>query len=156
MNQDILHMINQIREVNRSLEEERERFTIVYHGTNINSAKQIEKFGLDMKYSHGGYFGWGFYTTPDFDLAKSNYAEFNDAGASAVVLEFQIDPTANILDLRDEKDWETWLPYADNISDENLWRTLVRNGIDGLWDNSFGGVIIYNLKAAHLIKMHYL
>jgi hypothetical protein len=156
MTQDIRNMINKVKKLDRIINEERERFTTVYHGTDINSAKQIEAYGLDMKYSHGGYFGWGFYTTPDFDLAKSNYAEFNDAEAGAAVLEFQIDPTANILDLRDEDDWDAWLPYADNISDKNLWRTLVRVGIDGLWDNSFGGVIIYNLKKVHLIKVHYL
>lgn len=134
----------------------REKFNILYHGTSKTNAEKIEKIGIDMRFSNGGYFGWGFYTTPDYELAKANYGDFNEDDEPGAVLELQLDPNANILDLRNEDDWNTWLPYADNIYKPNLWQLLVANGIDGLWDNSFEGVIIYNPKALKLLKIHYL
>ena len=142
-----------------ALMETREIFHRVYHGTSNSGAKDIEQNGVDITKSHGGYFGWGFYCAVDYELAKSNYAEFadeNDIDERGAVLEFEILPQANILDLRDDDDWNTWLPYAARISDRNLYKTLVNAGIDGLFDNSFGGVIIYNPAVLKLIRIEEL
>ena len=139
-----------------ALMETREQFHTIYHGTSNTGAADIEQNGVDITKSHGGYFGWGFYCAVDYELAKSNYAEFadeNDIDERGAVLEFEILPQANILDLRDEDDWQTWLPYAKRISDRNLYKTLVNAGIDGLFDNSFGGVIIYNPAVLKLIRI---
>ena len=139
--------------------ETREIFHTVYHGTSNSGAKDIEMNGVDISKSHGGYYGWGFYCAVDYELAKSNYAEFadeNDIDERGAVLEFEILPQANILDLRDDDDWNTWLPYAARISDRNLYKKLVSVGIDGLYDNSFGGVIIYNPDVLKLIKIEEL
>ena len=141
MSKEIRNYIDKIKNLN----EVRENFNTVYHGTDINSANNIKNNGVDISYSSGGYFGWGFYTTPDYNLAKSNYADFSDDD-NGVVLEFDINPKANILDLSDSEDFETWKIYAKRQGDKNLYKLLVNNGIDGLYDNSFEGVVIYNPK----------
>lgn len=132
--------------------ERREKFSIVYHGTDRMAANDIKRKGVSIDKSTGGYFGWGFYTTPDKNLAKSNYADFTGEDEDdATVLKFRIFPKANILDLRDEKDWETYRNLNVNLNDRNLYKKMISDGIDGLWDNSFGGVVIYNPKALKLI-----
>ncbi len=130
--------------IRKYLHEQREIFHTLYHGTDINSAIHIKNNGIDISKSVGGYFGWGFYTTPKFELAKSNYADFSDDENDGVVLELELSKNANVLDLSDSDDWETWKPYSDKIYNKNLYKELISNGIDGLHDNSFDGVVIYN------------
>jgi hypothetical protein len=137
----------------KQLNEERKQFDVLYHGTDDESAKQIQSQGVKIEHSHGGYFGWGFYTTPFYDLAKSNYADFSDDEEGGVILEFKLTPNANILDLGDENDWERWRPYSGMIHDKTLFKRLVQDGIDGLWDNSFDGVVIYNPKVLVLTNI---
>ena len=146
-------IVDILKSCKNSLNEERERFDILYHGTDRVSANNIIRYGIDMNKSNGGYFGYGFYTTADKDLAISNYAEFVDDDQEGVILEFRLDSNANILDLRDEGDWDIWVKYAKNIFDKNLYKRLIMDGIDGLYDNSFGGVVIYNPKVLKLIKV---
>lgn len=134
-----------------NLNEERERFSVLYHGTDITSAQNIIKHGIKIDASTGGYFGKGFYTTPDLKLVKSNYADFAEDN-QGVIMEFMLNPNANILDLRDEQDWDIWLKYARSVHNQDFYLTMIRNGIDGLWDNSFEGVVIYNPKALKFIK----
>ena len=129
------------------LKEHREIFKTLYHGTDKVSAELI-KDGIDISKSSGGYFGYGFYTTPDFYLAKSNYSDFcgdddgdDDGGA---IIEFELSNNSNILDLRDSDDFELWKKYSRRINDKNLYKELIQNGIDGLYDDSFDGVVIYN------------
>ena len=137
----ILHKI--IQEEIQRLFEIREQFNTVYHGTSKEGAQDIINNGIDMSKSDGGYFGKGFYTTPDPELAKSNYADFSgDEGG--VILELQISPEANILDLRDAEDFETWKPFSKLIHRPDIHEILTSKGIDGLWDDSFDGVVIYN------------
>jgi hypothetical protein len=138
---------------NKTINEEREQFKILYHGTDINSAMNIKKYGVDILKGYGGYFGWGFYTTPYYDLAKSNYAEFSDDEDGGVVLVFILSEKANILDLRDSNDFEQWKPYSKEISNKYLYKELVKNGIDGLWDDSFDGVVIYNPEVLYLKRI---
>jgi hypothetical protein len=113
----------------------------------------IKQRGIDMSKAQGGYFGWGFYTTPDIELAKSNYGDFSE-GDSSVVLEFKLDPNANILDLRDSNDFELWKRYSRLIYDKNAYKKFVSDGIDGLWDDSFDGVVLYNPNVLKLINIH--
>ena len=141
------------------LRESQGEFTNVFHGTSLKGAENIQKYGVKISKSFGGYFGWGFYTAIDYNLAKNNYAEFSDDNATdekGVILEFKISPNANILDLRKEADFKTWLPYSKAINQPNLYQVFVKHGIDGLYDNSFEGVVIYNLKILTLVKLHYL
>jgi hypothetical protein len=141
------------------LNETQGEFTNVFHGTSLKGAENIQKYGVKISKSFGGYFGWGFYTATEYNLAKNNYAEFSDDNATdekGVILEFKIDPNANILDLRNETDFKTWLPYSKAINEPNLYQVLVKHGIDGLYDNSFEGVVIYNPKVLTLVKLHYL
>jgi hypothetical protein len=141
------------------LKESQGEFTNVFHGTSLKGAENIQKYGVKINKSYGGYFGWGFYTAIDYQLAKNNYAEFSDDNATdekGVILEFKISPNANILDLRNETDFKTWLPYSKAINQPNLYQVLVKHGIDGLYDNSFEGVVIYNPKVLTLVKLHSL
>ena len=135
------------------LNEQREVFTKLYHGTDIKSAMNIQKNGVDISKGYGGYFGWGFYTTPNADLAKSNYADFSGDKEGGVVLEFELLKTSNILDLRDPDDFELWKKYSNKINDKNLYKELIKKGIDGLWDDSFDGVVIYNPKVLTLKRI---
>ena len=129
-----------------------ENFDILYHGTDKDSAAQIRQNGLDISKSSGGYFGWGFYTTPDESLAKDNYADFSGEDAeSGVVLKFKLNPEANILDLRKPEHFEIWKIYAPIYSRPDFYKTIVNDGYDGLFDRSFDGVVIYNPKALTLI-----
>ena len=134
-------------------------FSNVFHGTSLKGAENIKKYGVKINKSFGGYFGWGFYTAIDYNLAKSNYAEFSDDNATdekGVILEFSISPAANILDLRKDKDFKIWQPYSNVIGEPNLYQVLVKKGIDGLYDNSFEGVVIYNPKVLTFVKEYYL
>lgn len=139
------------------LMETREQFIRLFHGTSIQGAEDIIKNGIDIQKSEGGYFGKGFYTTPDINLAKSNYADFADDEGGAI-LEFELSPEANILDLRDSDDWDTYLPFAQSreIFKPSHPQAMLRAGIDGLYDNSFEGVVIYNPKSLRFIKVHQL
>jgi hypothetical protein len=136
------------------LNEQREIFTKLYHGTDIKSALNIQKNGVDISKGYGGYFGWGVYTTSNIDLAKSNYADFSGDEEGGVVLELELLPTSNILDLRDFDDFELWKKYSKKINDKNLYKELIKIGIDGLWDDSFDGVVIYNPKVLIFKKIH--
>lgn len=142
------------RKLRESLNEVKEDFKVLYHGTDMSSAIDIKEKGVDISKGHGGYFGWGFYTTPTFELAKSNYAEFSGDEDGGVILEFALSDDANILDLRDSDDWERWKPLSRKIYDKNLYKELISMGIDGLWDDSFNGVVIYNPKVLTLKKIH--
>jgi hypothetical protein len=142
------------RNVRKSLVEHRKTFRRVFHGTDSNAASDIKKNGVGIEKGHGGYFGWGFYTTPDIELAKSNYADFSDNENDGIILEFEILAEANILDLDDPEDFETWKPFSDKINYKDLYKKLTKKGIDGLWDESFEGVVIYNPKVLKLIKIH--
>ena len=145
-----------IKEEISSLFETREQFQTLYHGTSKQGAQDIINNGIDISKSEGGYFGTGFYCATEFALAKSNYADFayeEGLENSGVVLEFKI-IGGNVLDLRDEDDFETWKPYGKLISQKNLYQTLVQRGIDGLYDNSFEGVVIYNPDILEFVKAH--
>ena len=134
-------------------------FTNVFHGTSLKGAENIQKYGVKISKSFGGYFGWGFYTAIDYNLAKTNYADFSDDNTTnekGVILEFKINPDANILDLRKDEDFKIWQPYSKAINQPNLYQVLVKHGIDGLYDNSFEGVVIYNPKVLTLVKQHYI
>lgn len=141
-------------ELKKIIKEERETFKTLYHGTSLDSAINIKEEGIDISKGHGGYFGWGFYTTPDFELARMNYADFSGDEEGGVVLELEVSEDANILDLRDPDDFETWKPFSKKIHDKNLYKELVDKGIDGLWDDSFDGVVFYNPNVLILKKIH--
>ena len=128
---------------------------IMFHGTSQKGAQSICEHGIKQSKSNKGYFGRGFYMASDYDLAKNNYADFSEEGKDGVVIIVQIKNNANILDLRDAIDSEKYMLVSKNgrlISDDRFDKIMVSAGIDGLFDRSFGGVVIYNNKAIEVIK----
>ena len=113
--------------------------------------------GIDNQKSSKGYYGRGFYCASDYELVRNNYADFGrEDDEESAVLAIQINPKAKILDMRNEKDWEKW---QRSKLDKELWRddldkVAVSYGIDGLFDRSFGGVVIYNPRMVKAIKIN--
>ena len=128
--------------------------SVVYHGTDREAAEDILRRGVDMSRAQGGYFGFGFYTTPDKSLAQSNYADFGREDEEAAVLELVIRPDAKILDMRDAEDSEAYMRISAKgrgISSPDFPRQMVAAGYDGLFDRSFDGVVIFNPKAVKVV-----
>ena len=129
---------------------------IVFHGTDMESAEDIVQNGVDMSKASGGYFGFGFYTTPDKILAKSNYADFGREDGEAAVVELVIKPNARILDMRDEEDSAIYMRVSQNgrnIGFSSFPGQMVAAGADGLFDRSFDGVVIYNPAAVKVVGL---
>lgn len=131
----------------------------VYHGTSTASARDIAKRGIRMEASTKGYFGEGFYTAEDPALAKSNYADFADEDEGpGVVLKLEVRPGARLLDLRKSSDWDKWgslkiqgRKATDLMSFDGFAEMMVEAGVDGLYDESFGGWVFYNPKVIKLV-----
>ena len=134
-----------------------------YHGTSKAAATSILKDGIDQSKSEKGYFGRGFYAAYDKELAQSNYADFaeeeglTDKGGD--IIEFSIPQTANILDLRNEKDFDTYsnlkyrgVPVTDLVGQDNFHEIMTEVGVDGLIDRSFEGIVIYNESVINIQK----
>lgn len=133
----------------------------LWHGTDVNSAKIIRDQGLDMTKSHGGYFGKGFYTAVDRDHALSSYAgwAFDEEGEERLpgaLIKIKVMPDARILDLRNEADWLYYFPLSKQIYRPDFWQIALRYGIDGLYDNSFEGVVFYNPDAVRIADIEEL
>jgi len=133
----------------------------LYHGTDAKSAENIVKSGIDMNKSDKGYFGRGFYTATDEKLAKSNYADFaDDEDAPGVVLKFQLNSNAKILDLDNPEDWDeykstTWkgIPITELRHRDDFDNVMTDLEIDGIRDEgSFGGIVIYNPDVIKLVE----
>lgn len=146
--------LNGVREAYDPMREDSDDFGVLYHGTSAESAKNIMKIGVRMGFSHKGYFGRGFYCAGDPELAKT-YAEEDDI-ESGIILRVELSDTSKILDLRKESDWARWRDgkYSDKIHQDNFNQIAVHDGIDGLYDRSFGGVIVYNPKIIKRISKY--
>lgn len=117
----------------------------MFHGTSQEAAQRILGEGVIIEKSGGGYFGIGFYAALDLELARSNYADLADDGGC--VLAFELSKDARILDLRDASSWIAWSAVANGgkeISDPQFHLTAVQAGLDGVYDNSIGGVCLFN------------
>jgi hypothetical protein len=124
---------------------------VVFHGGEEAGITDILTNGVDRLKSHKGYFGRGFYAASDPSLAENNYADFRDEGEVGDVLAFRVSPEARILDMRSESDWEIFRNASQDsrlIHRDDFDLIMLRNGIDGLFDRSFGGLVIYNPKSA--------
>jgi hypothetical protein len=125
------------------------RFDIVYHGTDKKSAEDILKNGIDISKCEGGYFGWAFYTTDDYELAKSNYADLAEEDCEGVILSFKVDPGAKILDLTQEEDWEEYKKTQHDsffYTLDGSLRIFNKFGIDAIYDRSNNSLMVYNPK----------
>jgi hypothetical protein len=130
----------------------------VYHGTDLDSAKDIKENGLDLSKCDRGYFGKAFYVTTDEELARSNYADFTGDEEGGVVLEFEMNPIDRFLDLRKSDDWDTYsnLKYkgrkiTDFMGIDEFPIIMKSLGIDALYDRSNDAFAIYNIKTLELI-----
>lgn len=120
-------------------------FETLYHGTDYQSGIDIINNGINVDKLEKGYFGKGFYTTHKFSLAKSNYGDFADPDlGGGIILEFKLDNNANIIDMRDDSDSQLFNKFSNYMHSDNFINIMQRNGIDGLFDRSFDGVVIYN------------
>lgn len=129
----------------------------VYHGTDLQSAKNIKKNGLNLSKCDRGYFGKAFYVTTDEELARSNYADFTGDEEGGVVLEFEMNPINKFLDLRKSDDWDIYqnLKYKGrNVGDfmgiDEFPLIMKSLGIDALYDRSNDAFAIYNINILEL------
>lgn len=120
----------------------------LYHGTSLKFAKNIMKEGIKIEKSTGGYFGYGFYTTPDKKLAISNYSNLSDDEGS--VLEIEVKDL--FIDKLQNERWELWKKISHQISKKDFRFTAIANNFHAVYDNSFEGVVIYNPKIISSIK----
>jgi hypothetical protein len=129
--------------------------TDVYHGTSSEAAEDIIENGIAMHKSDGGYFGQGFYVAEEEVLARSNYADFSDDEDGGVVIKLEIKDGARILDMRNAEDAEFWVTsgLAGAIGECDFAARAVRAGVDGLYDRSFGGLVIYNPDAVECLGL---
>jgi hypothetical protein len=130
----------------------------LFHGTDRESAASILSDGIDMSKSQKGYFGRGFYLAEDRNLAQSNYADLSGGDKGGEVLEFVLSPNARILDLRNAKDADkfvkmTWggRKISDQLYRDDLDQIMVALGVDALFDQSFGGYVVYNPAVLNLV-----
>ncbi len=121
----------------------RATFDVLYHGTSNDAGQAILRDGVRIDRCTRGYFGRGFYCALDEALAWSNYADM--CGEDGRVLKLQIAPSARILDLRLEEDADYWIKsrHSDLLARDDFPFLMRRAGIDGLYDNSFEGVVLY-------------
>jgi hypothetical protein len=125
----------------------------VFHGTDLESANDIKKNGLNLSKCDRGYFGKAFYVTTDEELAKSNYADFSGDEEGGMVLKFEMNPVNRILDLRNSDDWEfyTNLKYKGRdmrafMGFDEFPSIMTSLGIDALYDRSNDAFAIYNVN----------
>jgi hypothetical protein len=125
----------------------------VFHGTDLESAKNIKQNGLNLSKCDRGYFGKAFYVTTDENLAKSNYADFSGDEEGGIVLKFEMNPNNKVLDLRNSDDWDfyTNLKYKGReirnfMGFDEFPSIMTSLGIDALYDRSNDAFAIYNVN----------
>lgn len=130
-----------------------ERFH-VWHGTTKDKARELIESKSIHKFSEG-YFGYGFYTADDPILAK------NHIDKDGVILEYRVNERMRILDLKDPRDWQIWKEGKFDTKNPNLWKYLVKQGIDGIYEReriaelrSFEGICFFNPKALSFVRVY--
>jgi hypothetical protein len=130
----------------------------IFHGTDLESAKDIKQNGLDLSKCDRGYFGKAFYVTTDENLAKSNYADFSGDDEGGVVLKFEMNPINKVLDLRNSDDWDFYInlkykgrKITDFMGFDEFPSIMTSLGIDALYDRSNDAFAIYNVNILNII-----
>ena len=125
----------------------------IYHGTDSTSAQDIVQNGVDLSQCERGYFGLGFYAADVEETARSNYADFSGESGGDVV-QAEIVEGANILDMRNWEDQRVWAAggFSDRAHLPAFPKEMRMAGIDGVYDRSFGGVVIYNPSCLQNIR----
>lgn len=126
----------------------------IYHGTDSVSAHDIVQNGVDLSQCERGYFGLGFYAADVEATARSNYADFSGESGGDVV-QGDIAEGANILDMRNCEDQRVWDSgrFSDKVHLPAFPKEMRMAGIDGVYDRSFGGVVIYNPACLQNIRI---
>jgi predicted nucleotidyltransferase len=125
---------------------------VLFHGASEEGARDLLREGVDNSRSGGGYFGPGFYMACNAALAKSNYADLS--GEDGAVVAVRIKPGANILDLRREEDayrFNAASRHGADVSKPGFDRIMREHGIDGLFDRSMEGVVIFDPMAVKIL-----
>lgn len=137
-----MNLVNQVVEALLSPDEHGTSWSgeVVYHGTGRAYANAITK-RLEIQPT-GGYFGSAFYVADSPKLAKNAYANVSDD--EPVVLTFRIREDAKILDLREGDAFERWAKLTPLIYRPDCAEQMVKNGVDGIYDRSVGGLAVYN------------
>ncbi len=130
----------------------------VFHGTDLESANDIKKNGLDLSKCDRGYFGKAFYVTTDEQLARSNYADCSGDEEGGIVLKFEMNPINKVLDLRDSDDWDVYInlkykgrKITDFMGFDEFPSIMTSLGIDALYDRSNDAFAIYNVNILKII-----
>lgn len=125
----------------------------VYHGTGAAAADDILSDGVDLSLCGKGYLGQGFYVAEEVGLARSNYADFSEEGAGAVIA-MTIREGARILDLRNAEDAKKWddSGLSARVGVDGFAGLARRAGVDGVYDRSVGGLAIYNPSVLEALR----
>ena len=128
----------------------------LYHGTDRQSARKIEKNGIDLSAGREHLdFGQGFYMTDVKGVAKQ-WAQRNSllTANNCAVLTFELD--TNVIDIqRLDQDSELWnnVVYGNRISgiDTSSGDCIVGPIADGLMSEIIGADLTYE-QFCHLVK----
>ena len=127
--------------------------SVVYHGTDKQSAQDIIDNGIDNLKGSGGYFGWAFYTTLDKSMAQSNYADFAEeeeyTDTRGAVLTFKVSANAKVLDLAKPDHWDIYIKtnHQDFLNTpEGSQKIFTDHGIDAIFDDSNDSLMVFNTQ----------
>lgn len=128
----------------------------VFHNTSRAAAERIIAEGVKADLLTPGYFGTGFYVTPNAEYARSHYADSAEDEGAVIQCEIAAFP-GMILDLRNPFDSETWL-RADldkSLGAEDFIRqAFARHRIAGIYDRSMEGLAIYDLSILRSFQIY--
>jgi len=112
----------------------------VYHSTSKEGLGSISKEGFrtDLGDEQGGYYGKAISFTPQIEYTK----QFGD-----ITTVNKISPDANILNLNDPNDWETYQSIVgSHPENRTMHQQILDAGYDGVYDAGAGDLFIYNPK----------
>jgi len=128
----------------------------LWHGTDLQSARDIVVRGIDLARCDRGYFGKAFYVTPDRELAWANYADFVEDDAPGAVVEFELVDPSGTLDLRNADDWDVYraLKLDKVLHLDNLPHIARLKGVTGVYDRSNDALAVYDPNILRVVKLH--
>jgi hypothetical protein len=121
---------------------------LVFHSTSESGAQAIRKKGWHIApgTKQFGYYGKAISFTPDREYTR----EFGP-----MLTISRIKPGANILNLNDPADWETWQKAQKEYSGHpgEYHKMAQKHGIQGVYDPGAGDLFVYNPKIVDLVAV---
>lgn len=124
---------------------------LVVHGSGISGVNNVMENGISEDFLLKGYLGKCFYTSTNYKVSLSNYANNIDPSPdkteSGLVL-LQIKASANIIGETD--------PLFDELQDkmgqDNFLEIAEELGVDGIFVNAYDAIGIYNPDAVKILN----